>query len=356
MRKRILIGFGVAAMVCIGATTIVTAEESKEEEQAEEQQEEAKITLPVEIETDIPIEKGARIAVVTKNTSGSYWDRLKQGMEDAVAYLNEAYGLEKDEKITMTFEGPNDEQDVTNQINILDAVLAENPAVLCLSAADMESCQAQLETARENGIPVIMFDSYVKSDLYGAFCGSDNEGSASMAAEKMAEAMGESGQILILAHQSKTQTSVQRAESFQKKLKEYPEMSVAETFYWDEQEDMKGTVQTYLEEHPDIQGVFCTNGDMGDLFLEILDDFSDRELVFAGFDATKNQKAAVAEGKELGLVGQQPYAIGFQTIYLAVKATGKEKLDSPTQEILLDTAWITQENIEDPAYSQYLDS
>ena len=29
----------------------------------------------------------------------------------------------------------------------------------CLSAIDMDSCQAQLEAAEENGIPVIVLDS-----------------------------------------------------------------------------------------------------------------------------------------------------------------------------------------------------
>ena len=43
-------------------------------------------------------------------------------------------------------------------------VLTENPVVVCLSAVDMSSCEAQLEAAQEDGIPVVMLDSGVKSD------------------------------------------------------------------------------------------------------------------------------------------------------------------------------------------------
>ena len=50
-----------------------------------------------------------------------------------------------------------DELDVESQINTIDAVLAENPTVLCLSAIDMESCGAQLEEAMGNEIPVVIF-------------------------------------------------------------------------------------------------------------------------------------------------------------------------------------------------------
>lgn len=49
----------------------------------------------------------------------------------------------------MTFEGPDNEEDVETQINTIDAVIAENPDVLCISASDMDSCEAQLEAAKE---------------------------------------------------------------------------------------------------------------------------------------------------------------------------------------------------------------
>lgn len=81
------------------------------------------------------------------------WDKVKEGWQAADQGCERAYGFKKDDQITMTFEGPDNEEDVESQINTLDAVIAENPSVVCLSAGDMESCQAQLEAAKENGIP-----------------------------------------------------------------------------------------------------------------------------------------------------------------------------------------------------------
>ena len=92
---------------------------------------------------------------------------VKKGMEDAVKEINKAYGYKKDDQITMTFEGPDNEEDVETQINTIDAVIAENPDVLCISASDMDSCEAQLEAAKENGIPVIAFDSNVAEKKTG---------------------------------------------------------------------------------------------------------------------------------------------------------------------------------------------
>ena len=97
------------------------------------------------IDTSITIGTGSRIAVVSKATDGEYWKLVHRGMEDAVKDINTAYDFSSDDAVTMTFEGPSDEQDVETQINTLDAVIAENPTVLCMSASDIESCQAQLE-------------------------------------------------------------------------------------------------------------------------------------------------------------------------------------------------------------------
>ena len=116
---------------------------------------------------------------------------MEEGMEAAVKDVNTAYGFKKEDQITMTFEGPDNEEDVESQINTLDAVIAENPSVVCLSAGDMESCQAQLEAAKENGIPVIAFDSNVSdTKLIRAFRGTDNTQIGKYAAYKLGSAIG----------------------------------------------------------------------------------------------------------------------------------------------------------------------
>ena len=92
-------------------------------------------------------EPGSHIAVVVKNTKSSFWNSVKKGMDQAVKDLNQKMGYKGEDKIKISFEGPTEETDVESQINIIDAVLSENPSVLCLAAIDMESCQAQLEAA-----------------------------------------------------------------------------------------------------------------------------------------------------------------------------------------------------------------
>ena len=171
-------------------------EESDSEAEAVKEEDESPL-IP-EIDTDIKIYAGSRIAVVSKCVKGEYWKMVKKGMEDAVKEINKAYGYKKDDQITMTFEGPDNEEDVETQINTIDAVIAENPDVLCISASDMDSCEAQLEAAKENRIPVIAFDSNVaEKKLVKAYRGTDNVQVGKMAAYQLGSALGKMGKVAV---------------------------------------------------------------------------------------------------------------------------------------------------------------
>ena len=128
-------------------------------------------------------------------------------------------GYKGEDKIKLSFEGPGNETDVESQINIIDAVLSENPSILCLAAIDMESCQPQVEEATLNGIPVVVLDSGVESELVNAVCATDNYAAGTDAARKMAEALGEKGQVAIMAHVESSESSQKRVSGFTEEMK-----------------------------------------------------------------------------------------------------------------------------------------
>ena len=305
------------------------------------------------IDTLAPVLAGSRIAVVSKSVSGEFWDMVHKGMEDAVKDLNTAYGFKSDDQIKMTFEGPGDELNVEEQVNTFDAVIAENPSVLCFSASDMNSCQAQLETATENDIPVIIFDSNVsENELVTGFYGTDNERVGEIAGEKIAEALGEKGSILIFSAQEKTESSQKRVSGFKTAIAEYTDMEVVQEVYADQVEDMSAAMQEALAQNPDTAGVYCTNADVSELYLAL--DQTEEDLpVMIGVDATTKQQQAVKDGREYGIVSQDPYEMGYQTILAAAKVTDPENREAEGT-VFLEPAWIDASNLEDPEYSSYL--
>lgn len=320
---------------------------------AETQIEDGTESSAEEMDTSFSVLPGSRIAVVSKCVDGQFWDMVYQGMDAAVKDINEAYGLKANDQIKMTFEGPEDEQNVEEQVNTLDAVIAENPAVLCLSASDMNSCQAQLETAMENDIPVIVFDSNVREDqLITAFRGTDNERVGAIAGEKMAGAMNQEGTVLVFSAQEKTESNQKRVSGFKAALAKYPDIEIAEEIYSDQVEDMGMAMKEALEKNPEVKGVFCTNADMSDLYLSL--EQEDQELpLMIGVDATTKQQDAVKNGKEYGIVSQDPYHMGYETIMAAAHATDPEN-PQLEKNVLLEPAWIDETNIEDPEFRNYI--
>ena len=298
--------------------------------------EEEKSPLIPEIDDTLSIEEGARIAVVSKSKKGEFWNKVKEGMEAAVKDVNEAYGFKKDKQITMTFEGPDDEEDVESQINTLDSVIAENPSVVCLSAGDMDSCQAQLEAAKENGIPVVAFDSNVSdTKLVRAFRGTDNTQIGKYAAYKLGSAIGKMGNVAVFSAQEKTQSAQERVKGFLDNIANYTDIKV-------------------LDKYPALDGVFCTNAEVSEMFLEVNKDTGENKVAMVGVDATSKQQEAIQKGEELGVLSQNPYAMGYQTMWAAIQSTAPKKETKIDKKVLLDPVWIDAENIKSEDIANYL--
>ena len=293
--------------------------------------------------------------MVSKSVKGEYWKMVKKGMEDAVKAINDAYGFKKDDQITMTFEGPDNEEDVESQINTIDAVIAENPDVLCISASDMDSCQAQLEAAKENEIPVVAFDSNVsEKKLVKAYRGTDNVQVGKMAAYQLGSALGKMGKVAVFSAQQKTKSVQDRVDGFMNNIQKYGDIEVVEVIYSDQVDDMETAMKEVLDKYPALDGVFCTNADVTELYLGLEKSDAGDAPALVGVDATTKQQEAIRNGEEIGCVSQQSYAMGYQTIWTAAETTAPKKSVTIEKNLLLNPAWIDSESVDDPDSSAYL--
>lgn len=296
-------------------------------------------------------EPGSHIAVVVKDTKSSFWTTVKKGMDQAVKDLNQKMGYKGEDKIKISFEGPSDETDVESQINIIDAVLSENPTVLCLAAIDMESCGAQLEAAAENDIPVVVLDSGVQSELINTICATDNYALGAEAAKKLAEAIGGQGQIAVMTHVAASQTSRDRETGFTEEIaNNYPEIEIVNISHENEETSMTEMAEAVLKLYPDVKGYFCTNENASNAVLDAVG-ASEKEVLVLGVDAGKKQIDAVKKGSEMGTFVQNSYGMGYATIIAAVRADLELENDA---FINCGYQWIDGSNIELPEYANYL--
>lgn len=306
---------------------------------------------PIQLDPDLDIVKGLRIAVVAKSTEGSYWKPMKKYMRDAVAYVNDFYGLEGEDAVRMTFEGPDSESNVDDQINTIDAVLAENPSVLCLAAIDQNSCQAQLETAQENGIPVVLFDSGVRSDMGTAYCATDNRAAGAEAAKQLCTAIGKEGKVAVFTQAVYGQSSRQRVKGFKEEVREnYPGVELGQTLVESEEESTGESAEDRLRgllEEKRVDGIFCTSQPAAEKVLAILEEYPDEEIAVVGFDGGKIQAQAIRDGREVGTVLQDITSMAYRTIQTAVNAALPGQAGGLAEDLGIDYVWVDGQNLDE---------
>jgi len=282
------------------------------------------------------------IPVISKGFQHQFWQAVKLGAEQEAA---------KD-GVKITFEGPETEAMVDKQIDMLSAALAKKPAAIGLAALDSKAAIPLLKKAQASNQPVIAFDSGVDSDIPATTCTTDNLAAAGEAADKMAELIGDSGEVALVVHDQTSRTGIDRRDGFVNEIKaKHPNIKIVDIQYG-AGDQLKSTeiAKSILQAHPNLKGMFGANEGS---IIGVLNGAkeSKRKIVIIGYDSGKQQKAAIAAGDEAGAITQNPIGIGTCVVASAVKALKGEKLPKVT-----DTGfyWYDKSNITDPKVAAVL--
>src|SRR5256885_15851667 len=138
------------------------------------------------------------IPVVSKGFQHQFWQAVKLGSENAAKDLN----------VKITFEGPESESQVDKQVEMLQAALDKKPAAICLAALDTKAVVPLLEKAQSQKIPIIGFDSGVDSNIPVTTAATDNLAAAGTAADKLAEMIGDEGEVGVIVHDQTSRTGI----------------------------------------------------------------------------------------------------------------------------------------------------
>ncbi|MCW5254887.1 BMP family ABC transporter substrate-binding protein [Verminephrobacter aporrectodeae subsp. tuberculatae] len=288
------------------------------------------------------IAQQAYIPLVSKGFQHQFWQAVKAGAEQAGRDLN----------VKVTFEGPETEAMVDKQIDMLSAALAKNPKALGLAALDSKAVIPLLKKAQAAKVPVVAFDSGVDSDIPVTTASTDNRAAAALAADKLAELIGKSGEVAVVAHDQTSRTGVDRRDGFVERIKaSYPDVKIVSVQYGGG-DHLKSTeiAKSILQAYPNLKGIFGTNEGSAVGVANGVKEMK-RRLVIVGYDSGKQQKDAIRDGLIAGSITQNPVGIGYKTVEAAVKALKGEKLPK-----VIDTGfyWYDKTNINDPKIAAVL--
>lgn len=278
------------------------------------------------------------IAIVSKGFQHQFWQSVKQGAENAAKEFN----------VEISFEGPDKETNVQQQMDQLNNAMAKNPQALALAALDSKAAEGVLEDAKSKNIPVIAFDSGVDSDIPVATASTDNKAAAAEAAKHMAELLGKKGEIAIIGHSQTATSGTDRRDGFVDYLKtNAPDIKIVDIQYADgDQAKSTDAAKAIMTAYPNLAGMYGTNeGAAIGVVNAVKEAGKTGKLTIVGFDSGKAQMDAIKDGLMAGAVTQNPVGIGYETVKAAVAAIKGEKVEK-----VIDTGfyWYDKTNIADP--------
>jgi len=284
------------------------------------------------------------IPVVSKGYQHEFWQTVKLGSDTAAKELG----------VKTSFVGPAAETQISEQIQLMEDMMARQPDAILLAALDSNALVVPVEDAKSRGIEIATFDSGINSDIPKSFIATNNVKAGADAAKTLGKMLGGEGKVGIIAHVAGTQNAMERSNGFIDEMaKSYPNIKVLEVQYsdGDPQKAMDKTIDM-VRANPDLTAVYATNEGSTLGVANAIDSLGlAGKVKVMGFDSTEGIIAFLKAGTIQGFVVQDAYQIGYQglkTLYnvldgkkvagvidIPVKVVTSENIDSPDMQQLL---------------------
>jgi ribose transport system substrate-binding protein len=292
-----------------------------------------------------------RIAVIPKGTSHSFWKMIHAGAVQAERERPD---------IKIFWDGPPKEDQRDKQQQIVERFTSEGISAIVLAPCDRQTLVAPVEAALHKGVPVVIIDSGLElteairtNPNYLGYVATDNRQGGVEAARRMIDLVKDKNpaKVLMIRYQKGSESTEQREAGFRETIRTVPNIQLIEAP--DEagatQNSAQKVAERLLNDYRDLDGLFVPNesSSTGSLnALELLQRLDTVKLV--GFDANPDLVKALESGKLFGLVLQDPFDMGYQSVlraadFLAGKPLPQDKVKNTNLQVL------TKENMHDPA-------
>lgn len=296
----------------------------------------SKATVPGK--TDAPEVKTYSLAVIPKGTSHNFWKAIHAGADAAAKELG----------ATITWIGPELENDRKQQIDVVQNMISKGVDAIVLAPLDDEALVTPVKNAVQRNIPVVIIDSGLKSDQYTSFVATDNFEGGRLGAKRLAEVMGGKGSVIMLRYNPGSASTHNREQGFLKELEEnHPDIKVlSENQYAGATiEGSMQAAQNLLNKYArEIQGVFTPNESSTVGMLRAMQNGNHAgKIKHIGFDCSGSLEEGMRAGHIQGLVVQDPFNMGYRGVQVAIATL---KGETSEKRIPTRLAVVTPENID----------
>ena len=259
------------------------------------------------------------------------------GVQDAIEEFNM-------ELVVTTDAGMDPAQQKTD----IETALALQPDIMVTLVIDPVSGAEAYRTALDQGVKIAFIDNvpdgYVHPDDYVGVITSDFFGMGKGAAELLADAMGEEGEVGWIYHDADFYVTNQRDNAFKAVIQaNYPNMEIVAEQGFAETKDAEGIAAAMITQHPSIGGFYVAWDTPAEGVVAACRAANRPDIKVVPLDLGANNALDMVNGGNIaGIVADNPYLMGYNMIIMgAYGMLGKE---SPPF-IIVDATKITADNL-----------
>lgn len=313
MKKTLLSMLLLLALLLTLAACGGGAAEPAEEPMAEEPAAEAPVAEEPAIEAG-----GGNYVLVPKNLGNPYFDTANVGAQEAASELG----------VTVTYQGSS-VADATEQIQLLNSLIAQNVDGLAISANDADALVPTGSEAMDSGIPVVTWDSAIAPGGRTVHINqAESQGIGAVQIQMASDLAGGEGQIAILSATSTAPNQNEWIGFMEEELQkpEYAGLELVATVYGDDEDEKSyneamGLMQTY----PDLKVIISpTTVGIAASARAVQDADKVGQVMVTGLGTPNQMREYVKSGAAPQFALWNPGDLGYLAIYtLNAIATGE---------------------------------
>jgi len=206
------------------------------------------------------------------------------------------------------------DRDLAKQQSQIDNFIVQKVDAIVVCPVDTKGIGPAIERANAAKIPVFTADIAAQGGSVVSHVASDNVAGGKLAAEYIAQAIGDSGQVGVIG-ENDVQTTIDRQQGFKDALTAHPKIAlVAQLDGQGVRDRALKAADDLLQAHPNVAAIFAINDESAFGTLSAVQ-ARKKKVVIVGYDAGPEARRDIATGTQLRAdVAQQPGLIGQQTI------------------------------------------
>lgn len=235
--------------------------------------------------------------------------------------------------------------EIATQIDQLNNAQTSGAQVVIVNPTDSDAVVPAVKALNSADIPVVAVDRSANGGDVASFVASDNVAGGKQAADALAKAIGEEGEVLVLQGITGSSASRDRGKGFAEGIAAYPKIKVVaqQTAGFDRTQGLN-VATNLLQAHPNVKAIFAENDEMALGALEALGARAGSDVMVVGFDGTADGLKAVESGRMVATIAQQPGELGAKAVEQAAKLAKGEPVEA---EVPVEVVTVAKDNVAD---------